>query len=796
MTTTTDWTPLAAAVRAIAGQCDGALSDDGRGFAAADVPLGHYLASVPADSWDEQAATAAWQLARTYQTQLADAGIDLADLPRPENPDRHVRDEMTDRRRAAKKAGKTAAASFCHTAQDDGKTVILLGFPYNPDLVEETRRIPGRSFRAAFAGRKKVNVYPASSAAALLAFCTGHGITADPQVAALAADAPGDEQDAPAHTAPNLVLLPGGDKLAFRFDGYPGRDVLDAVKDVDGRRWDADGRQWTVPSASAAQALHVAEAHGLTATDQARAAAARATAQADRAAGREAWNLAASVALTPAGAPAAVPGLAGDLKPHQHAGLEFIAANRRVLVGDKMGLGKTLLSLAAVAADGAWPAVIACKTSLRLNWQAELARFFPDRTVHLASGNAPQPVPPGTDVVIIGFDVLKDTYKAKGAGGGARPGWARALAALNPKALIVDESHFGKEATASRSQAMETLGAQVAARDGIVLCLSGTAIVNRPAELLQQLRILGRLHDMGGEWDFKYRYCDPQYSEWGTTFNGATNLDELHCRLRSAGIYLRRGDDALNLPKLTIRAQWLTAAEADPAAMNAYRDAEHDFLTAMIEMAQDRGVDLSDPAERDAFCRKAMSAQVLVRLNVLRQLAGRLKTPAVTAAVRRLGAAGEKTMVAAHHRPIVDHYAKTFGGLRIQGGQSTESVEADKAAFQTLPTAQAPVISVSTQAGGVGHTLTAAAHGILAELPWTWAEVAQMAARLHRIGQEREVDFAVVLASGTVDEYMWQVVSSKRSITAAVLDGDAADDASEKAAAAEVMGLMLAACGR
>jgi hypothetical protein len=470
--------------------------------------------------------------------------------------------------------------------------------------------------------------------------------------------------------------------------------------------------------------------------------------------------------------------------------LEFIAANRRVLVGDKMGLGKTLESLAAAAADAAWPAVIVCKTSLRLNWAAEAGRFFPGRSVFVASGLVPAPVPDGTDIVVIGFDVLKETVKDSGRTVG---GWARALAKLAPKALIVDESHFGKEASAARSQAMEFLGADVAGRDGLVLCLTGTATPNRPKELLQQLKILGRLGDMGGEWAFKYRYCGPQTTQWGTTFDGAENLVELHERLRGLGIYLRRGDEALNLPELTIRPVWLGGADVDAAGMDAYRDAEEDFLSALVGMAVERGVDLSDPEARAEFCQRAMGAEVLVRLNVLRQLAGRLKVAPVSEQVRALVASGEKVMVAAHHRPVVDHYAGLFTGLRIQGGQSTESVEADKAAFQGAPVAEAPVIAVSTQAGGVGHTLTAAAHGVMAEVPWTWAEIEQMAARLHRIGQVRPVDFAVALVPDTVDEHMWNVVSGKRSVTAAILDGvEQEPGESERAAAAEVMDLMLA----
>lgn len=777
--TATDWTPLADAIGTLAAACDGARSDDGMGFSAGNAPLGHYLSKIPAALWDDDCAAGAWQICREHKSQLASYGIELEDLPVPPDPERDARGELAERRRAFEAAEKIRNESVCVLANDGGKPVIVLGFPYDPDMVAEAREIPGRTWKPEFGAFTKVNVYPASSAPLVRDFCDLHGIPVPADVAALAADAPAAPEPEPQQ--PNIAFLT--DKtLAIRFDSFPGADVLAAVKDLPGRKWDGDRTVWTVPVSALPQACEFAAARGLRlAEDVAKAVGG--------AVEREAWNEGASVALTPSGT-VDVPGLVGALKPHQVAGLEFIAANRRVLVGDKMGLGKTLLSLAAVASNDAWPAVVVCKTSLRLNWAAEIGRFFPGRTVFLASGNAPAPVPAGTDVVVIGFDVLKETYKA---GGVEKPGWAAALAKLKPAALIVDESHFGKEATAARSQAMEFLGKKIAARDGIVLCLSGTAIVNRPKELLQQLRILGRLADVGGSWAFKNRYCGPETNQWGTTYDGATNLNELHMLLRRTGIYLRRGDDALGLPELTIRPVWLGEAEVDGAALERYRDAEADFRSALIKMATERGVDLSDPKARARFCAKAMSAEVLVRLNLLRQLAGALKALRVTADAQRLVASGEKVMVAAHHRAMVDHYAAAFTGLRIQGGQSTESVEADKAAFQTAPVEVAPVIAVSTQAGGVGHTLTAAAFGILAEIPWTWAEVAQMAGRMHRIGQERPVDFAVPLASGTVDEDMWQVVSGKRSVTAAVLDGTAEEAGeSERAAAAEVMDLMLA----
>lgn len=560
MTATTNWTPLADAIQTLAAACDGARTDDGKGFSAGNAPLGHYLSKIPGELWDDVLAAGAWQIAREYRAQLAANGIEIEDLPVPPEPEDDAREELTERRRAFEAEEKFKAGCLCAVADDNGKPVLVLGFPYDPDMVDEVREIPGRTWKPEFGVFTKVSVFPASSAPQVRNFCNRYGIPVPDDMAELADDPPTAPDPEP--QSPNIAFLT--DKtLAIRFDSFPGPDTLAAVKELPGRKWDAARKVWTVPISAIGEVCEFAAARGLRlAEDVAKAAGG--------AAEREQWNLAASVALEPSGV-VEVPGLAGTLKPHQVAGLEFIAANRRVLVGDKMGLGKTLLSLAAVASNGAWPAVVVCKTSLRLNWAAEMARFFPGKQVFVASGLAPSPVPDGTDVVVIGFDVLKEKYKPAGEER-EKPGWAAALAKLNPNALIVDESHFGKEATAARSQAMEFLGKKIAARDGIVLCLSGTAIVNRPKELLQQLRILGRLADVGGSWTFKQRYCGPETNQWGTTYDGATNLNELHLLLRKSGIYLRRGDDALGLPELTIRPSWLSEHDMDGEALEKYRD--------------------------------------------------------------------------------------------------------------------------------------------------------------------------------------------------------------------------------
>jgi hypothetical protein len=207
--------------------------------------------------------------------------------------------------------------------------------------------------------------------------------------------------------------------------------------------------------------------------------------------------------------------------------------------------------------------------------------------------------------------------------------------------------------------------------------------------------------------------------------------------------------------------------------MDRYRQAEADLLSYLAEQARQAARQLGEDPDSAAVqaVMRASAAEHLVAIGALRQLAGQAKRGYVTAWIREHVAAGEKVMVAAHHRDEVDAYAAEFGGLKLQGGQSVEQKEATKSAFQEQPAAVAPVISVAIGAGGVGHTLTAARIGIQAEQAWTPGETQQMKKRLHRIGQDRPVDYYITVAEGTIDEHLWQVVTAKQATLDAVLDG-------------------------
>ena len=773
---------LQEAISVISSVCDYAQSDDAQGFNAADAWLGHVLAQMPTAQWTEDAALAAWDMLRKYRGQLAAVGIGYGDLPHPAGTDELEAERREQVRQRAREHAQhwrerqyRQARTYLRCDADGGQ--VTLAFPYDPDLVAACRAIPGRRYD----GAAKANIFPFASLPAVIELADAHQIEVTAEIRALSKIS--TERAGQLATLPPIRLDDRNQTIIIDAPFNP--DLNQALKDANHGRstWDRNARMHRLTLCTATALPALAERFALEISEQAREAIIAETVRQDQ-------NRADASAFE--ADPVPVPGLADgtSLKPQQYPVVLFALAHRRVLIGDDMGWGKTLSSLAAVAADGAYPAVVVCRPSLTLNWAAEIGRFFPALTVHQAAGTAPSPVPLGTDVIVIGSAALAARPRNT-PDGGKEFGWVEALAAAAPRALIIDEGQDTKERGANRSQACEQLAAAVTARSGLILDLTGTAILNRPRELCQQLTILGRIDEFGGPKAFLWRYCLSETNEWGASYNGARNLLELHDRLRAWGIMVRRSDDAaLGLPPCREHVLRTPQADLDSAVMDRYRQAEADLLSYLAEQARQAARQLGEDPDSAAVqaVMRASAAEHLVAIGALRQLTGQAKRCYVTAWVRKHVAAGEKVMVASHHRDEVDAYAAEFGGLKLQGGQSVEQKEAAKTAFQEEPAAAAPVISVAIGAGGVGHTLTAARIGIQAEQAWTPGETQQMKKRLHRIGQDRPVDYYITVAEGTIDEHLWQVVTAKQATLDAVLDGrsDNGAGADEASVAAEL----------
>lgn len=495
--------------------------------------------------------------------------------------------------------------------------------------------------------------------------------------------------------------------------------------------------------------------------------------------------------------PQEVTGLTSTLLPTQHGVVQAMLTaqvltphpttppRRTLICADEPGLGKTLAALAVLraTANPAHKACIVVPSSLTANWAAEMLTHFELGifTPHIATGKTPTGIPPEADTLIIGWAVIEH--------------WVNTITKWAPSHLIVDEGHYAKagrleteKVKRGKKLVNEKIGGAARATAVLdlaettpnTLILTGTPAVNRPAEIWPLLEMAGIGHYFGGKEKFLQRHCAPRTFKRGKRTvriaNGATNLAELGQRLASSGHYLRRLKADIGLPpKIVDGAEYYDrTAQRRPLlvtpqgpAMDEYRAAEKK-AKAQFSALLSRG---------EGAVRKEGMSNISV-ITELRQLIAQAKIPAVKAYVDALIAQGNKVVIAAHHRDIVDAYADYYTGLKIQGGMKVQAVEEAKKLFNSTPTSEHPVIVVAVEAGKTGHTLCkqpeyghlACSHMVFGEQIYTPGDEAQMQDRIWRVGQNRDVIITNILADGTVDIHLWQKREEKRRVVDAVTD--------------------------
>lgn len=442
---------------------------------------------------------------------------------------------------------------------------------------------------------------------------------------------------------------------------------------------------------------------------------------------------------------------------YQLEGVRYALDNNRCIFGDQPGLGKTLQAICAIVKahkeaaiyGETFPVLVICPAALKVNWKREFKKFAGIESVILDDSNRMNwerfwelKRPSGdalSPIFIINYESLKKFFirKVKNT----------SRFTLNSiefderirifRSVIIDESHKCKSSKTQQSKFVEG----ICRGKKWIFALSGTPVVNNNTDLIQQLRILGRLEDFGGYKHFVERFCDgPKQS---------SNMKELYYRLRMCCFFRREKKNVLTQLPDKMR-QYITCEITN---RKEYHDAEDNFIKYLRQYKQ---------ADDDKIAR-AMRGEVMVRMGILKEIAARGKVKAVAEFIHDVIDGGEKLIMFAYLKEVVMALKSEFpDAVTVTGSDNTVQKQNAVDRFQNDP--ECKLIILNYKSGGTGLTLTAASRVGFIEFPWTYSDCEQAEDRAHRNGQKNAVNCYYFLGDKTIDEYMYKVIQTKKDI--------------------------------
>ncbi|MBV7696418.1 DEAD/DEAH box helicase [Streptomyces sp. TRM70350] len=451
--------------------------------------------------------------------------------------------------------------------------------------------------------------------------------------------------------------------------------------------------------------------------------------------------------------------LAAELRDYQRRGLSWLARTTSLGLGcclaDDMGLGKTITLIALhlhrqTDPSAAGPTLVVCPTSLLGNWQREIEKFAPGTPVRRFHGSRRD-----LDGVADGEFVLT-TY-------GTMRLDARRLADVPWGLVVADEAQHVKNPYSATARQLRSIGARAR------VALSGTPVENNLSELWAILDwttpgLLGRLGT------FRTRYA--QAVEGGQDPAAAERL----ARLVRPFLLRRRKSDPGIAPELppkteTDRAVSLTTEQAG-------------LYEAVVRET------LAEIAEADSMARRGLIVKLLTGLKQICNhpaqylkekrpvIAGRSgKLELLDELLDTILSEGASVLVFTQYvgmaRLIERHLAgRGVSSQFLHGGTSVPEREAMVRRFQD---GEVPVFLLSLKAAGTGLNLTRAEHVVHYDRWWNPAVEAQATDRAYRIGQDRPVQVHRLIAEGTIEDRIAEMLHRKRELADAVLGpGEAA----------------------
>lgn len=434
-----------------------------------------------------------------------------------------------------------------------------------------------------------------------------------------------------------------------------------------------------------------------------------------------------------------IPILKTELKQHQKRDIRMTEKFKgRCLIGEGMGSGKSLTSIAFSLKHNLLPLLVICPASIKYNWKNEFEKHtrYKGKIIVIDGEKWNKGLTEDdldSSIFIINYDLVDK--------------WHKFISSIEWSCCIIDEIHKIKSYKSKRTQIVKKITKHIP----YVLALSGTPIPNRVIELFTTLNIL-RPDLYPNPFKFGYTYhqdtCPPEL--WATNRARTKDLDKLYVRLKET--LLVRSDIKLDIP--------------DKNRIFVPFDVK---LGDNYDKAREEYIKLHNISNRKL---KNIEADVVRLYGLMKGIAVQARKKQSYDWIKDKAESCDKLVIFCWYHEVVEDLKKLFKPeevIVISGEVDSKKRQKDIDNFQTNPNIKVCIGTIGACAEGI--TLTASHNLVFMETAYVPALIQQAEARICRISQTKEQNIYYLVSKNTVEEDIMNMLDNKQITIGLALDG-------------------------
>ena len=501
--------------------------------------------------------------------------------------------------------------------------------------------------------------------------------------------------------------------------------------------------------------------------------------------------------------------LGRKLKEHQKSAVKFMLANRRCILADSMGLGKTNSLIVSALETNSKKVLVITTASLKSTWKREIKLYEPEENIFVVNGTKWDGET--SKFTVINYDIVQNYYEIplekqyeeqildNGNGefetirvpvmktdkktGKLVPKMVKSrkkdkirealenspLFQCDFDCVIIDEVQKLSNNTPNRYKVIYDYLTK--ANIPYVFLATGTPLTNTPMNLYNILKLIKA--DITSDYEFYVkRYCDGktmykpgEFKKWSAIAdrNGLTGDPKFeYIKDHAQKMTIPQGATNLDELRERIKHLYIRRLSSDiPGMVNKMIDTRYYDLTPTQKKEYDRLWDEYIKAQEENGDNTNEEYRQLVEGILVRQYLANEMIENTKKLANDYLEDGEKVIIVCNFASEIEAFKKYYGKKCVTYDGKMTTKQKDKAESEFMNNPKIKVFIGQIEAAGVGLTLTESR--VMIFNSYSWAEVSnrQMQDRIYRITQKRDALCIYQLFTDSISQDMFDKVMRK-----------------------------------